>query len=70
MWLILNYNPDFEKVWQTFPNSSRSPQFLDVYRLLLKEEGMFQSDNYGPVPTVWCAATINFKMTLFSPNIE
>lgn len=33
-------------------SSSCSPQLLNVYRLLLKEDGVLHSGEHGPVPTI------------------
>ena len=49
-------------------SSNWSPQFPDVYGLLLKEEEMLHSGKHGPVPTfLRRVAAIKFKITLFFP---
>ena len=53
---------------QEWDNIPQSPQFPDVYGLLLKEEGMLHSGKHGPVPTfLRRVAAIKFKITLFFP---
>jgi len=47
--------------------SSWSLQLPDVYRLLLKEEGMLNGGEHGPVPTFFkCVAAIKLQMSLRS----
>jgi len=52
--LLRRYNPISHKNGRTFlsqRSSSWSPQFPDLYRLLLKEEWMLHSGKHGLVPT-------------------
>lgn len=44
----------------------QSPQILDVFRLLLKEEAMFHGEALDPVPTLLkCVAAFKFNATFF-----
>lgn len=59
--------------YPVLPNKSGScsPQFPEIYGLLLNEEGMLHSGKHGPVPGfLRCAAAIKFKTSLTHKSPE